>query len=75
MFPKALEQLRQTISLSIVGGNEDLESREESHRGLELGEESKERGRDMRERRTGEKKKEPRQRQKDTLAGAQKKAL
>lgn len=72
MFLKVLEQLKQTILLCILEGNKDLESREQSHRRLDLGEGLKKREEGREDRRE---KKEPRERQKDTLVGAKKRAL
>ena len=56
MFLKVLEQLKQAILLCILGGNQDLESGEQSHRRLDLGEGLKER-RERRAGRIGEKRK------------------
>lgn len=57
-FLKVLEQLKQTIQFCILGGKKkDLKSREQSHRRLDLGEGLKERGREKRAERIGEKRK------------------
>lgn len=75
MVLNILEQLEQPNFLCILGGNEDLECREESHKMTRSGRRVKRNRKREEGREDRREKKEPRQTQNDTLAEAKTRAF